>query len=218
MRAIIVANGSFAFPCLPIQKEDIVIAVDGGYRHCLRLNIRPHMVVGDMDSLSSEELDDICGAGIPICRYPSRKDQTDLELAMHHARNLGADDIILLGAMGGRWDMTLANVMILASPLTAGSTVRILDGSQEICLLQGISHQQFTGNIGDTFSLIPLSAVVAGVCTNGLEYPLENETLTLGSTRSISNVICEKNAAVSIEKGLLLCAIIHEGLSLRNPA
>ncbi|MEZ4581030.1 MAG: hypothetical protein R3A10_05170 [Caldilineaceae bacterium] len=47
-------------------------------------------------------------------RHPTGKDQTDLELALERAIRDGAPDILLLGALGGRLDQTLANLLILA--------------------------------------------------------------------------------------------------------
>ena len=81
-----------------------------------------------------------------------------MELALQPARSLGANDIVLLGALGARWDMTLANVMLLAAPELAGCRVRILDGMQEISLVRGGETHRFEGNAGDLLSLIPLKA------------------------------------------------------------
>ena len=217
MRAVVIANGVCSADAgAVIQPDDIVIAVDGGYHHCVRWNILPHAVVGDTDSLSSEDLKAISLADIPMYRYPPRKDQTDLELALDHAVNLGADTILLLAALGARWDMTIANVMLLMSPRISGITVHIIDGSQEICLIRGGEHREFSGNTGDILSLIPLCSEAVGVCTGGLEYPLFHETLYAGSTRSISNVFCEKTVTVSLEKGFLICVIDHSQCSQCN--
>lgn len=209
MRAVIIANGILNDSLSKLQDEDIVIAVDGGYRHCVSLNIRPSIVIGDMDSLTPEDLDEIIMAGITVSRHPVRKDQTDMELAMDHAIGLGADSILVYAALGARWDMTLSNVMMLASSRLTGCHVRILDDNQEICLVRDKEEKLFTGNIGDTLSLIPLGKDATGVCTRGLEYHLDGKTLLLSSTRGISNVFCEKTASVSVEEGLLLCVIHH---------
>lgn len=209
MRAVIIANGIIGGFCPAIFPDDTIIAVDGGLRHCLKLQLRPHTLIGDMDSLTPDEIDAVTCSGIPISRYPSRKDDTDLELALHAARTLGADDIVLLGALGARWDMTIANVMLLAAPELAGCRVRILDGMQEITLVQGGEMRRFEGNAGDLLSLIPLRADAKNISVTGLEYPLSGETLHFSSTRGISNVFCDQTATVFLEEGLLLCVIQH---------
>ena len=207
MRAVIIANGIIGDFIPAIFPEDIVIAVDGGLRHCLELKLSPHTLIGDMDALSTEEIDAAARSGIQISRYPARKDHTDLELALHAARSQGAGDIILLGVLGARWDMTLANVMLLAAPELAGCRVRILDGMQELSLVRGGETRRFVGNIGDLFSLIPLRADARNVSVTGLEYPLSGETLCFSATRGISNVFCDQTATVFLEEGLLLCVI-----------
>jgi thiamine pyrophosphokinase len=209
MRAVIIANGIIGGLHPIISPEDIVIAVDGGFRRCLELKLRPHILIGDMDSLSPEEIDAVTRSGIPISRYPARKDYTDMELALQSARSLGADDIVLLGALGARWDMTIANVMLLAAPELAGCRVRILDGMQEISLVQGGETRRFEGNAGDLLSLIPLRADAQNVCVTGLEYSLSGETLHFSATRGISNVFRDQTATVFLEDGLLLCVVQH---------
>ncbi len=209
MRAVIIANGIIGDFRPVISPEDIIIAVDGGLRHCLALNLRPHTLIGDMDSLSPEEIDAVARSGIPVSRYPARKDHTDMELALHAARSLGADDIVLVGALGARWDMTLANFMLLAAPELFGCRVRILDGMQEISLVHGGETRQFDGSAGDLLSLIPLRSDARNVRVTGLEYPLNGETLCFSATRGISNIFCGQSATVFLEEGLLLCVIQH---------
>jgi thiamine pyrophosphokinase len=209
MRAFIIANGIIGGFCPAILPDDIVFAVDGGLRHCLELKLHPNTLIGDMDSLSAEEIDAADRAGIPISRYSVRKDHTDLELALHAARSMGADDIMLLGSLGARWDMTIANIMLLAAPDLAGCRVRILDGTQEISLVRAGEMQRFEGNAGDLLSLIPLRADAKNVRVSGLEYPLTGETLYFSATRGISNVFCDQMATVFLEEGLLLCVIQH---------
>jgi thiamine pyrophosphokinase len=209
MRAVIIANGILGGFRPVIFPDDIVIAVDGGLRHCLELNLHPHTLIGDMDSLSPDQVGAAARSGIQISRYPARKDHTDLELALRAARSLGASEIILVGALGARWDMTLANIMLLAAPELAGCRVRVLDDMQEISLVRGGETHRFEGNAGDLLSLIPLRADAKNVRVTGLEYPLSGETLHFSATRGISNVFCDQTATVFLEDGLLLCILQH---------
>ena len=39
---------------ISLEKNDFVIAVDGGYQYCLNLNIHPDLVVSDFDSYPHE--------------------------------------------------------------------------------------------------------------------------------------------------------------------
>jgi thiamine pyrophosphokinase len=113
--------------------------------------------------------------------------------------------------------MTIANVMLLAAPELAGCRIRILDGMQEISLLQGGETRRFEGNAGDLLSLIPVRADAINIRTSGLEYPLSGETLGFSATRGISNVFCDQTATVSLENGLLLCLVQHFAEVSREP-
>ena len=191
------------------QVDDIIIAADGGARHCQALGIQPHTVIGDFDSLTPSELDTLEQAGVQIMRYPMRKDLTDLELALHYAAQLGAQEILVFGALGLRWDQTLANLLLLAVPALACRQVRLIDGSQEIFLVCNQGETHITGQPGDTVSLIPIGGDAFGITTQGLEYPLNNETLIFAASRGVSNVLLGLKASVSLNQGLLVCVVIH---------
>lgn len=208
MRAIIFANGSFTHPP-ELQPGDLLIAADGGARHCLALGLTPQLVIGDFDSLDDDQLRRLRQAGAELIQYPTHKDYTDLELALSHARQRGARQILVLAALGGRWDQTLANVLLPAAREYIGLDIRLIDGTQEIGLIHPRQRLEIHGQPGDLLSLIPLLGDTYGIITSGLEYPLQNETLYFGSTRGVSNVLVNPSAWVTLEEGLLLCVVIH---------
>ena len=212
MRAVVFANGLITDDEQAnglIEPGDLIIAADGGSEHCLRLGLVPAAVVGDLDSLSPETSAALQQAGVEFVTYPARKDFTDLELALRHALYQGADEIILLGALGARLDMTAANIMILAHSDLVGRKIRIVDGNAEISLLVGGDVHEVSGRPGDIVSLIPVGGPVTGINLSDLEYPLIDATLPLGSTLGISNVMTSERAEVRLESGLLLCSVIR---------
>jgi thiamine pyrophosphokinase len=213
LRAIVLANGELHHPesVLGLIREgDYIIAADGGVYHCIRLGIKPHLVVGDFDSLNEPALTALQASGTQLARYDPRKDFTDLELALEHAQRSGATEALVFGALGGRWDQTLANLLLPAAKTLSGLEIRLLDGDQEITLLRDRENCRLEGQPGDTLSLIPLTLEARGVVTQGLEYPLRRETLYLGATRGISNVFVEQQASVSLEEGLLLICVLRQ--------
>ena len=215
VRAIIFANGLMAdWPeKLDIAPdEDLIIAADGGLKHCSGRGIVPHLVVGDMDSVDPNELAALEKNGVAVKRFPTRKDETDLWLAVRAARDREVDEIIILGALGGRWDMTFSNVLLLASPELKQIETRILDGNQELFVLQGGQAARLFGNKGDLLSLMPLTAVVRGLTLTGFEYPLDDATLELGTTRGISNVFVEDVCRIELSRGKLLVTATHSGV------
>jgi thiamine pyrophosphokinase len=189
-----------------LRPSDVLIAADGGLQHMLRLGLRPHRLVGDLDSADRAAVAALQGSATRIERFPTRKDETDLELALRLARRSGAEDILIFGALGGRWDQTLGNLLLLAHPDYRTVRVRLLDGAQQIYLIQGTTRIE--GHPGDTVSLIPLRGDAVGVTTEGLEYPLAGGTLPFGSTLGISNVLQGEAATVQVVEGLVVCVVI----------
>ncbi len=90
MRAVIFANGSLNLP-VALSPGDFIIAADGGAQHCLALGLIPAVVIGDLDSLTPADLEALEAQGAEIVQFPARKDFTDLELALKHARSSGAE-------------------------------------------------------------------------------------------------------------------------------
>ncbi len=212
MRAIIIANGQIHegdFYRSLVVPTDLVICADGGASNALALGLQPQVVIGDLDSLDSNLQAQLEADGCQVLAYPARKDETDLELALRYAIERGVDEILILGALGGRIDQTLANVLLLALPELRYVKAKILGGRQEVSLIRDAALIE--GQVGDTFSLLPLTEEVTGIYTEGLEYALENATLYLGPSRGISNVLTSSQARVRIDRGLLLAVVIHNG-------
>lgn len=212
MKIVIVANAP-SLQLAPfsdaLDAADLVIAADGGAAALLREGRRPALALGDLDSLDDTQLDALASMGVELRRFPRAKDKTDLELALLHAVAIGGTRIDVLGALGGRWDHTLANVMMLAMPELAGRRVRLLDERQQLYLVR--DQAVLEGQHGDTLSLLPLTPTVHGVATRGLLYPLQDATLHFERARGISNVLLEPPGLVSLREGLLLIVQHDDG-------
>lgn len=210
MRAVIFANGRLEHPrdaLNLIQPGDLVIAADGGARHCRTMGITPEWLVGDLDSLSQDEVRELKELGVEIISYPGDKDFTDLELAFLKARDAGATEIVVLGGFGDRWDMTISNLLLATRSEFRELSVRLIDGPQETAIIRGGGEMTFSGQRGDVLSLIPLHQEAIGVNLTGLEYNLDDERLPVGTTKGLSNVFVNDSATVSLKQGLLLCVI-----------
>ena len=212
MRAVVFVNGEvrdYAALARWLRPGDYLIGADGGTRHALALGLRPDAVVGDLDSLEAETVADLAAQGVLIERYPVAKDQTDLELAIEAGLKVGASEILLLGALGGRLDQTLANLLILAQrnwPVP----LRLAEGDQLAQVLRSGECLTLHAAPGSTVSAIPLSTVVTGITYTGLEYPLVDAALPIGSTRGVSNVVVTSPATVAIREGVLLVVCVGE--------
>lgn len=211
MIALVFANGD-ALDGPMVQKwlshasDALIVAADGGAHIAAHFGLRPHIIVGDMDSVAPEHLTALEADGVETVRAPAAKDETDLELALTLAAARGADPIIVIGSVGGRLDQTLANVYLLALPALDGRTVRMAAGREEVALLRPGTHVVH-GAAGDTVSLLPIGGTADGVRTEHLAYPLHGETLYFGPARGVSNVMLGAQATVALERGYLL--LIH---------
>jgi len=211
-RAIIVANSNKSILNdlnSILCSDDLLIAADGGGRHCLEAGCAPQVIIGDLDSIAQSELQELVSLGTEVLTHPVRKNETELELAIGYAMKKGVKEIIILSALGGRWDHTLGNIMLLASTRFEPTRIRIIDHNQEIDLIRAGDIHVITGNPGDIVSLIPVHNTVVGVTTSGLEYKLNGNALVFGATLSLSNTLNSKQATVAIEEGLLICIVIR---------
>lgn len=195
--------GSYQFIDELLKKNSFLVAVDGGLQHVIALGLLPHLLIGDLDSVSPGQVDSLVSNKVEIQRYPVEKNETDLELALLEVARRGYKEIFLVGALGGRMDQTLANLFLLQMLELAALKVVAVGETQEIFIIRDQSH--ITGEPGDTLSLLPLSGNAEGVTTGGLHYPLSNETLYPDRSRGISNEMLESTASVSVSNGILLC-------------
>ncbi len=200
---VIFANGEISAP-IQVPASSLVIAADGGARHCLALGIWPQVVIGDFDSLTPAQSEALAAAHAELIRRPSEKDETDLELALDLAVQRGAGDITLYGLLGGRWDMSAANLLLLASPRFAGVRLRLVADRMEAFILRGGETLPLRGRPGDTVSVLPLSNAAWGVTYHGLRWPLENACLSFGSPRGVSNVLQNDSGQIALREGVLL--------------
>ena len=189
----------------------LVIASDGGARHAPALGVRIDLWVGDGDSIAAADLEILVSSGVRVERSRPDKDESDTELAIHAALKLGADGIILLGALGGpRIDHAVANIGLLAMPELAECRAWILDARSRIGCMRApraggeATTRSLPGRIGDLVSLLPLGDAVEGVTSHGLRFPLVDEALPLGPARGLSNAIEATGASVSLRSGILL--------------
>jgi thiamine pyrophosphokinase len=186
-----------------LSASSFVIAADGGSRHLLLLDYPPDLLIGDLDSLPPEaqawrEMND----GNLII-YPHDKNETDLELALLYAVHHFDDDIQIFGALGGRLDQTLANIMLLAHPILAGRRVELMTENQRAWLVT--DHTEVKGQIGDLISIVPISGDVLVKETTGLRWPLSDEVLSVGPARGVSNEMIAPLATITITYGTFLC-------------
>lgn len=182
-----------------------IICADVGARHCLKIDVSPEVIIGDLDSLDPETEKSLTGMGTRILSYPPQKDETDTQLALQYALSLEPEEISIFGALGGRIDHTLANMSILKIALDHGVPARLVDEWCEILIIR--DRCVLEGEEGQTVSLFPFSSAVTGITLRGFAYPLENDAMEIGRPYGISNLLVANQGVITIADGLLL--VIH---------
>ncbi|MDQ3810152.1 MAG: thiamine diphosphokinase [Chloroflexota bacterium] len=183
-------------------RQPRVIAADGGAVTALAFGLRPHLVVGDFDSLPEQVRGDLVRRSVPLEPFPRDKDATDGALALERALSFEPRDIVLLGYLNGpRLDMTLASAPLLE---TVRTRAYLLDERNECLLLRGPEHYAWLAESDELISLVPLAGDCLGVRTSGLRWPLRDERLVFGGTRGMSNEPIAERVSVAISDGRLL--------------
>jgi thiamine pyrophosphokinase len=205
MKCVIIANGDLEYSekiIGIIREAGLVVCADGGIRHLKVLGLLPHIIIGDFDSALPEDKLYFKEKKIKFVSHPSRKNETDTELCVSWALLNHATDITLLGVTGTRLDHTLANVFLLKKLAGLGIPARIIDKHNTIHVIT--DQIELKGRPGDLLSLLPVAEKAAGITIKGLEYPLVDATLEMGSSLGISNVFKETTVLVSVREGILM--------------
>ena len=180
----------------PIHEDDLLIAADGGLRHFDALGKTPHVILGDFDSLGYVPQ----GAQV----FPVEKDDTDLMLAIRHGLSRGCREFYLYGGLDGdRLDHTIANFQALAY-LRAHGARGWLVGKQYLVTVIQNETVCFPSDATGILSVFCMGSDARGVNIRGLQYPLENGTLSCAYPLGVSNHFINESAEISVANGTLL--------------
>lgn len=198
MRCVIISGSpicNISFIKSVIKKSDFIICADKGYQYAVEAGINPDLVVGDFDSCDIEANGDF-----EVISLQTHKDDTDTMHAVDVALERGYDDFLLLGALGGRFDHTFANVSALQYIHQNGAT-GIIATENEVIEYLTIGKKIFENRDGITFSVFPFGCQRICISITGAEYPLNNEYLESSIPMGISNVFRSNLSSIEIYDG-----------------
>lgn len=188
-----------------INRQSLIIAVDKGLESLYKLNIIPHHIVGDLDSVNQEILKSYENTShVEIHKYVPEKDYTDTDIALKLAISLNVSTITIIGATGTRIDHLLANIHILTYALEAKIPCCIVDTNNKIYLTNDSIVLNKNEIYGKYISLMPLTTSIEGLTLKGFRYPLDNYCLTIGKSLGISNEIIQDTATIDLKTGTLI--------------
>ncbi len=203
-RAVILCDGEPPVKNLLSEEiciSDLFIAADGGAQTAIGFDILPDVIIGDMDSFT-----DYNPKTYPVIK-DADQETNDLEKALNYALENEVSQITVLGATGKRIDHTLKNLSVLKQFTSKFSSIYFKDTYGIYFILPKI--YKLNEPVGTVISLFPLSGVVTGIRTEGLKFPLNEESLENGVRDGSSNEISHYPAQISHEDGDLLIFIGH---------
>ncbi|RGY99423.1 thiamine diphosphokinase [Clostridium sp. AM58-1XD] len=183
-----------------------IIAVDAGLAKAHDLGLAVHAAVGDFDSLDQDTLENYRKKnGIEWDIHKPEKDETDTELAIYTALKSGCEEIVMLGAMGGRLDHTIGNLHLLYYCLEHGMAACMVDEKNRVSVLNKGRAFKKDSQWGKYISFLPLTYEVKGITLTGFKYPLYKKDIVIGPSLCISNEIEEEEALLEFTEGVLIC-------------
>ncbi|MBI3385008.1 thiamine diphosphokinase [Candidatus Gottesmanbacteria bacterium] len=201
-QVIIVANGDISSTLeLQINPGDFLVGVDAGALYLLK-HYYCDLAIGDFDSVTKKQLDQIKNYAKEIKIYSSDKDFTDTELALEEVVRRGFKNIVIIGAIGTRMDHTLGNLFLLEKFLEEGIKIKIIDEHNEIEIL----NNQITVPPDKDFKYISFISLTETVILtlSRFKYPLKNHLVKRGQTLCLSNEFLDKKAKILVKDGKVL--------------
>jgi thiamine pyrophosphokinase len=180
------------------QREDLVICANGGYERAREAGIEPDILIGDLDSLPDDAAE-----GVETIRFQTDKDYSDFELALREAEKRRPAWIFVYGALGGRIDHELTNILLVAG---AGRPVLCIERGLE--LHNVVDRLQIDGKRGCLFSLLAMNGSCRVGAMEGFKYSLHDEVLC-PSSRGLSNVVVSDHASMQLVRGSVVAVLIE---------
>lgn len=197
-RCFIVGAGDFYGKIEP-DKDDLVIAADGGFDTLIAQNVRCDVLVGDLDSITPEAN----WGKTELIKYKKEKDETDMFLSYLEGTKRGYSDFYIYGGTGGREDHTFANYCLLLYIREHGGRAKLYSKN---AVAEVIKNETVTihGIKGNYVSVFALGSSATGVSIKGLKYECNAISLHPAFPLGVSNEFLDKEATIGVEDGALL--------------
>ncbi len=200
-RCVIVGSMNVDSRIQDYLEDSFVIAADGGLLNLEKSNITPDLILGDFDSLGFEP------EGENVIKYPVKKNDTDMMLAVKKAIDLGYKEIVIFGGCGGRLDHTLANINTMVYALEKGANISILDSQNDMYITD--DALRLSRRDKDNISLFAIEEK-AVVDIEGAKYSGKNIVISNNTTLGVSNSFADDEVKISVVEGTILVIVSNE--------
>lgn len=211
--ALIILNGGSgltkSFPHL-WTSASVTVCADGG-ANCLFDDADrciPMYIKGDCDSIRSDVLHYYkeCGTQVLV---DQGQDTNDLDKCLQLVSQLqsefgGTFDVLVVGAMGGRFDQEMQNINALYRWTSFGRIILLSDTTSVFLVPAG--HHVIRPNFDveqRLCGLIPLGTKCNSITTQGLRWDLNGQSMSMGSLVSSSNQVLSDSVRIQTSDPIL---------------
>ena len=197
-KIVILANGLFptARQGLDLLKAaELLICCDGAADKLIGFGLSPHVIIGDMDSVSDEVREQYAS----IMIHSDEQESNDLTKAVHYCIEKGYPSVFILGATGLREDHTLGNISLMVEYFPRIDVWIISDYGMFSMVRSGEHVHSYAGEKISIFSIDNTTRITS----NGLKYPL-NDLLLSNWYRATLNEATADSFTLQFESDLPL--------------
>lgn len=182
---------------IPLETCDYVGA-DRGALILAQHKIHMKFAVGDFDSVKKEDMTLIHQYADEIIQLNPIKDDSDSESALRHCIERGYDDIVMVGAFGGRMDHSYYNLRLA---FAFENQLTLLDDKNKV-YVKGVGKYRIAKEGYPYISFFTDGEAI--ISLDGFEYPLKHRHLDQSTIYTLSNSILQETGTLIVEKGKIL--------------
>lgn len=186
------------------RDHDAYVGVDGGCLKLLEQGLPLDMAVGDFDSVSETDLNNIKSQAKQVVQSVPEKNDTDMELAL---KAVFEEDptarVSVYGAFGGRLDHFLSNIFLPTDPDLAPymEQIQLVDGRNRLLYRPAGCHEILPDPAMSYVGFMPVGG--GHIEITGAKYPLHPENYFLKAMYG-SNEFLDQPIQVSLDRGYLV--------------
>jgi len=176
-----------------------LICANGGANAAFKLGLLPKVIVGDLDSITTNTLKHYQQKRVQVQKL-SRQSDTDLEKTLKLVVKLKYSRVIVFGFSGRRFDHTLSNISNVMK-YSKQLEIYLIDDHSILQFIYG--KRNFSSIKGEVVSLLCFDPKTK-VTTTNLLYPLKSDSLQFGIRESISNVCTDDHFTIDVKNGVCI--------------
>ena len=196
--ALLVAAGEISVDIFRnlLSDKKIIVAIDGGYNHCLTHNVNPDIIIGDFDSINSSSFPEKTHL-----IFTESQNETDLSKAIKWCISSDINNLDIIGVESGRSDHILGTFAAFAEINQDFSKHLDIKLHLNDFIVKYVPKKKKTKLILDKETHLSLFCLSKSIVNfQGVKWPLNNEEMNF-STRGIHNYSINNEIELFVSKG-----------------